>query len=139
MRVRDGEEDTYVGVQLLELAEHERDRDRRRARRRTEHEVARELALTGCGYLGDQLILEREHALRAAVEPPTGLGRLDAAARAVEQLRPEPLLERPNLQRDGRLGDAEPVGRLREAPAFDDRAEGSELTRIHKRSLSVSG
>ena len=85
----------------------------------------------------DELILEREHPLRPAVEPPACLGRLDAPARAVEELRPEPLLERAYLQRDGRLRDAEPVRRLREAAPLDDGAKRGQLTRVHKRSLSL--
>ena len=48
--------------------------------------------------LVEQLLLQREQPLRAAVEPQPRLGRLDAPARAVEQLRAEPLLERANLQ-----------------------------------------
>ena len=71
------------------------------------------------------------------VEPEAGFGRLDPAARAVEELRPEPLLERAHLQADGRLGDAEPLRRLAEAPPLDDGAEGRELTRVHKRILCV--
>ena len=49
---------------------------------------------------------------------------------------PEPLLERPDLQADRRLGDAEPLCRLREASPLDDRAEGRELTCVHKPILS---
>ena len=79
-----------------------------------------------------------EQPLRAAVEPQTRLRRLDPAAGAVEQLRAEPLLERPHLQRHGRLRDAEPLGRLREALALDDGAERGELARIHKPSLSTA-
>jgi hypothetical protein len=90
----------------------------------------------GLGELVEQLLLEREHPLRTAVEAEAGLGRLDPAARTVEQLRPEPLLERPHLLRYGRLGDAEPGRRLREAPPLDDLAEGGQLARIHKRTLS---
>ena len=138
VRVRDGQEDADVRVLALELAEHDRNDDRRRPRRRAEHEIAGEVALAGRGHVGDELILEREHALRAAVEPPSRLGRLDAPTRAVEELRAEPLLERAHLQRDGGLRHAEPVGRLREAPPLDDRAERGELTRVHKRTLSVS-
>ena len=88
------------------------------------------------GDLVEHLLLELEQALRAAEQPQPGLGRLDAAPGAVEQLHPEPLLERPHLQRDGGLGDAESLGRLREAAPLDDGAERGELTRIHKRSLS---
>ena len=53
--------------------------------------------LVRLGDLVEQLLLEREHPLRAAVEPQPGLGRLDPAAGAVEELRPEPLLERAHL------------------------------------------
>ena len=65
-----------------------------------------------------------------------GLGRLDAAAGAVEQLGAEALLERPHLERHGGLRDAEPLGGLREAPPFDDGTEGGKLSRVHKRILS---
>ena len=85
--------------------------------------------------VGLDLLLEREQLLRAPVEAPPGLGGLDAPAGAVEELRPEPLLERAHLQRHRRLCDAQPLGRLREAPPVDDRAEGGELARIHKREL----
>ena len=76
-----------------------------------------------------------EQPLRAAVELEPGLGRLDAAAGAVEELRPEPLLERPHLQRDGGLGHPEALGRLRERLALDHLAERLQLTRVHKRRL----
>ena len=108
----------------------------RPARSRRRSRAAREVALRVRRDVGEQLLLEREQPLRAAVEAPAGLGRLDAAPRAVEELRAEPLLERPHLQRDRRLRDAEPLGRLREAASLDDRAERSKLPRIHKRSLS---
>src|SRR5213078_3105999 len=78
-----------------------------------------------------------EQALGTAVEPPSRFGRLDAATRAVEELQPEPLLERPDLQAHRRLGDAELVGRLREAPPLDDRAKCCELSRVHKQSLCM--
>ena len=48
---------------------------------------------------------------------------------------PELLLERPDLHAHGRLGDAETLGRLREAPQLDNRAEGYELARVHKPTL----
>ena len=88
------------------------------------------------GDLLEHLLLELEQALGAAEEAQAGLGRLDPAAGAVEQLRAEPLLERPHLERDGRLRDAEPFRRLREAAPLDDRAERGQLSRIHKRILS---
>jgi hypothetical protein len=82
-----------------------------------------------------ELTLESEHSLRPAVEREPGLGRLDAAAGAVEQLAAEPLFERANLEADRRLRDSEPLGCLGEALKLDDRAERSELSRVHKTSL----
>ena len=98
-------------------------------------ERAVELLARLLGHLGDDLLLEREQPLRAAVEPHSRLGRLDPPARAVEELRPEPLLERADLQAHRRLGDAEPLGGLREAAPLDDRAKCRKLTRVHKDSL----
>ena len=72
--------------------------------------------------------------MRRPIEALPRLGRLDPAPGAVEQLRPEPLLERANLEADGRLRDPEPLRRLREALAVDDLAEGGELSRIHQKS-----
>ena len=135
LRVGDGQRDPDARVLALELAEEERHDDRGRARRGADLQLARQLALALAGDLVEDLALERQQALRAAVEPQPGLGRLDAAAGAVEQLRAEPLLERPHLQRDGGLGDAETLGRLREAAALDDGAERGQLTRVHKDNL----
>ena len=84
-----------------------------------------------------ELLLELEQPLRAVVEAHPRLGRLDPAPGAVEQLLPEPLLERAHLEADGRLRDPEPLRRLREAAPLDDRAERGELLRFHKRSLYV--
>ena len=135
LRVGDRQRDPDARVLALELAEQQRHDDRRGACRRAELQLAGELALALAGDLVEDLSLEREQPLGAAIEPHAGLGRLDAAAGAVEQLRPEPLLERPHLQRDGGLGDAEALGRLREAAPLDHGAEGGELTGIHKQIL----
>ena len=91
--------------------------------------------VASCGEAGDDVLLELQEPLGAAVELEPGLGRLDPAAGAVEELRPEPLLERPHLQRDGGLGDAEALGRLGERLALDHLAERLQLTGIHKRRL----
>ena len=88
--------------------------------------------------VGEHLLLEREQSLRADVEPHPGLGRLDAPARAVEQLRPEPLLERAHLQADRRLRHAEPLGGLRERAPLDDGAEGCKLTGVHREKRESS-
>ncbi len=55
----------------------------------------------------EQLLLEREHPLRAAVEPPPRLRRLDAPPGPVEQLPAESLLERTDLEADRGLRHAE--------------------------------
>ena len=135
VRVGHRQRDLDAGILGLELAEQQRQDDRRRAGRGSEVERSRELALADRRDVLEQLILEREHPLRAPVEPPAGLGRLDPAARAVEQLLAEPLLERPDLEADGRLRDPEALRRLREALPLDDRAKRSELSRIHKQRL----
>ena len=135
LRVGDRQRDPDARVLALELAEQQRHDDGGRAGGGADLQLAGELALALARDLVEDLPLEREQALGAAVEPQPGLGRLDAAAGAVEQLRAEPLLERPHLERDGGLGDAETLGRLREAAPLDDGAEGRELTGIHKQIL----
>ena len=69
------------------------------------------------GHVRHDLVLKRQHPLRAAVQPEPRLGRLDAPAGAIEELRPEALLERPHLQRHRRLRHAEPLRRLRSSSA----------------------
>jgi len=132
VRVGDGECDAQVGVRALQLPEHERDNRPARTGRRAELEPPADPILLR--ELVEQLLLEREHPLRVPVEAQAGLRRLDAAARAVEQLRPEALLERADLQADGRLGDTEALRGLGEALLLDDGAERGELTRVHKHS-----
>ncbi len=128
-------DDLDAGVRALELAEEQRDDDGGRPGGGSDPEVARQLPAALAGDLVEQLLLEREEPLRAAVEPDAGLGRLDPASRAVEQLRPEPLLECAYLQRHGRLSDAEPLGSLREAAALDDGDKRGKLARVHKHIL----
>jgi lipopolysaccharide/colanic/teichoic acid biosynthesis glycosyltransferase len=122
-------------VELLELAEQLGDHDPAGTRRRADLECPRKLVATFEPDLGDDLLLECQQPLCTAVETHSRLGRLDATPGPVEELRPEPLLERPHLKAHCGLGDAEPVGRLREAATLDDRAECGELTRVHKRML----
>ena len=112
VRVGDREEDAHAGALALELAEEERDCDGGGAGGGSEHEVAGEVALGGRADVGDDLVLERQHALRAAIQAQARLGRLHSPSRAVEELRAEPLLEGAHLQRDGRLRHTEPLGRL---------------------------
>ena len=136
--VRNGQRHADARVLALELAQEDRDDDRGRPRRGADRDLAGELPLALAGHLVDELLLEGQQPLRASVEAETRLRRLDPAAGAVEQLGAEPLLERPHLQRHGRLRDAEALRRLREALALDDGAECGELARIHKPSLSTA-
>ena len=87
LRVRDGQRDLDARMLALELAEEQRDDDRGGAGRGAELELAGQLALALAGDLVEDLPLERQEPLRAAVEPQARLGRLDAAPGAVEQLR----------------------------------------------------
>ena len=135
LRVEDPERHAERWMQLCELAEELRDDDPARARRGADLEGTRELLGAFECDLGDDLLLEREQPLGAAIEAEARLRRLDPSAGAVEELRAEPLLERPHLQADRRLRDPEPFGGLREALAFDDCAERCQLARVHKHSL----
>ena len=111
------------GFASWELAEEERQHGRPRPGRAADLQPPRELPLGLARDVFEQLLLEREQALRAAVEPLPGLGRLDAATGAVEQPLPEALLERADLQADRGLRHAELLGRLRETPPVDHGAE----------------
>ena len=124
-----------AGWRALELAEELRYDDRSRAGRRADRQRPGEVSVALRRHVVEHLLLEREQALRAAVEARARLGRLDAAAGPVEKLGPEPLLERAHLERDGRLRDTELLGGLRERAPLDDGAERGQLARIHKRML----
>src|SRR5712691_11483517 len=108
---------------FLELTEQERDDRAARARRSAELERARDRPFVVGVELLEQVLLGGEQALSRCVEASPGLGRLDPATGAVEELPPEALLERADLQADGRLSDAEPLGRLGEALPLDHGAE----------------
>ena len=122
-------------MQLLELAEDDRQDAAARPGRGADLEPALELALGFVAEVREQLLLEREQPLRSAVEPETGLGRLDPAAGAVEKPLADALLERSDLKADRGLRHPELVGGLREAAALDHRAKGRELLRVHKDNL----
>ena len=126
------ERDPYPRVSVLELAEELRHDDCGRPGRRADRERARELALTLGDDVVEELLLEREQPLCATVQTHSRFGRLDATTRAVEELRPEALLERAHLERDGRLGDAELVGCVGERASLDDGAERGQLACVHK-------
>ena len=101
-----------------------------RSRRRS-RSVPLKLVARALGNLRDNLLLERQQPLRPPVEAHSGLGGRHAAARAVEELGSETLFERPDLQTHRGLSHTEPLGRLREAPPLDNRAEGRKLPRVH--------
>ena len=106
------ERNPEVGMLLLELAEKDRNGNRGRPGRCPDRELAGESAGTLGRDLLEHLLLQLEQPLCAAEQPQPGLGRLDPAAGAVEELRPEPFFERPHLQGDGGLRDTESFGRL---------------------------
>jgi lipopolysaccharide/colanic/teichoic acid biosynthesis glycosyltransferase len=137
LRVGDVQSHVHVGLTLRELAQEHGHDAAAGPRRRAELEHAADRPLVIGLELLEQLLLELQEPLRGGVEPEPGLGRLHPAARPVEQLPAQALLKRADLQADGGLGDAEPLGSLREALALDDGAECGELTRVHKRSLCL--
>src|SRR5436190_12008924 len=130
LRVGNREADAQLGVPLGELAEEERDDGAAWAGRSAEFERAGEGALVDLRDLLEQALLQRQQPLSRRVEAKACLGGLDAASGAVQQPAPEALLERSDLEADGRLCHAQPLGGLRKALALDDGAEGGQLTRV---------
>ena len=62
-----------------------------------------------------------------------GVGRLDAARLAAEQLRAELAFERPHLLAQRRLLDAEPLGRPRDLSLLGDGDEVAQVAKLHGR------
>ena len=135
LRVGDREVDRHLGVRLGELAEEHWDDRASRPGRCAQSELTAQRPLGVAGEVLEQLPLLREQPLRATVEAQPRLGRLDAAAGAVEELLPEPVLERADLKAHRRLSDPEPLGGQGKALALDDRAEGGKLAGVHKETL----
>src|SRR3954468_24163964 len=135
LSVGDGQPHAYVRVLFVELAKEERHDSAAGAGRSPELERPADRALVVGLELFEEMLLEREEPLRGGVEHAPGLGRFHTAPGAVEQLPPESLLERADLQADGRLRHPEALRGLGEALPLDHRAERSQLTRVHKRSL----
>src|SRR6266542_717765 len=104
VRVGDRERDAQFRVRARELPEEEGD------------DGAAGLEATGdplaLGQLVEELLLRGQYSLCVAIEALPCLRRLDPAAGAVEQVRAQTLLERPDLQAHSGLRDAEPLGRL---------------------------
>ena len=91
---------------------------------------ARSTVLARAVHLG-QCIVERARGQRTAA----GLGRAHAAARALEQRRPQLQLELPDLMRQRRLGDVELLRGACEVAVAGDRLDGSQLRGApHERS-----
>src|SRR5205823_3376045 len=134
VRVRDRQRHRELRMFALELAEQDGHDRASGPRRGAERELAAQRTVL-TGKLVEQLPLDREHPLRGPVEPLPGLGRFHAPTRAVEQLGPESVLERPNLKADCGLRDPEPLSCLGEALAVDYLAERGKLARVHKYSL----
>ena len=119
-----------LGVHAAEADEQAGQQARARPGRGADREVPADGVGLGAQGVGE-LLLEREHAL-GADQHGASCGRgSDLAARAVEQPRPEPLLERAHGERDGGLGDAEVVRGDRERSALDHCHEGCELAGVH--------
>lgn len=136
LRVGDGERESELRVEPPELAEHDRHQRAAGAGRRAQFEATRELGALGRADLVEKLLLRRQDSLRAPVEADAALRRLDAPAGTVEELPPEPLLERSHGEAHRGLRDPELLGRVREAALLHHSDEGGELARVHKRSLS---
>ena len=111
LSVGHGQAHAHVRVLLVELAEQERHDGASGARRGPELERPGDRALVVGLELFEEMLLEREEPLCGRVEQAPGLRRLHPAPGAVEQLPPEALLERADLEADGRLGHPEAVPR----------------------------
>ena len=61
----------------------------------------------------------------------SGVGELDAARQATEQLHVELALQRANLLAERRLLHAEPLGRPRDMPFLGDGDEIAKMTELH--------
>ena len=123
LSVRDRESHANLRMLVLEFAEQQGDDRAAGTGRRAELERAGDRTLVVRSEILEQMLLRGEQALRRRVEPAAGLRRFDTAPGAVEKLPAEPLLERADLQADGRLSHSQPLRGLREALPLDHRAE----------------
>jgi len=74
--------------------------------------------------------------LRLGQQGPPGLGQLDPARLAAEQLYLQFAFQRPDLLAQRRLLDAEPLGRARYVPRFGDRDKVSKMAQLHIENIS---
>jgi hypothetical protein len=110
--VGDREVDGHLGVRLRELTQEDRDDRAAGAGRGAHGELAAQRPLRFARDVLEELTLEREQPLRAAIEPVARLCRLDPPPGAVEELLADALLQRADLLAHRGLGDAEPLGGL---------------------------
>jgi lipopolysaccharide/colanic/teichoic acid biosynthesis glycosyltransferase len=134
LRVGHGEAESNSRMRASELAEQDRNDCATRAGRGAELERSGQTSLVA-GHVAQELLLEREQALGRGVQARPCFGRFDPATRTVEELRPDALFERPDLEANRRLGDTQPFRGLGEALAIDDRTKCGELAGVHKHSL----
>ena len=76
-----------------------------------------------------------EHGAGAGGDQLAGLGRLDRACRAAQQLDPELLFQSPDLMRERGLRDVQLICRIGEVPVADDRLEVAQLPDVHGRYI----
>jgi hypothetical protein len=138
LRVGDEERNVNLWMDHLEVTEDLGQHRPAGPRGRADRQRPGEFCLFAAGEIGKELLLGGEEPLRIPVELAARLCRLDAAARSVEQLPSEALLECPDLQAHRRLRHTQPLGSLREALPVDHCAERRELSRVHKQSLCIS-
>ena len=83
--------------------------------------------------LAQQCAQQRPGALE---EERSGIGELDAGARAHEQFRTELVLELAHRPAQRRLGDEQQVGRFREAAGLGHADEVAQRPEVHRQALA---
>ena len=76
-----------------------------------------------------------EHVAGLGQEAAAGLGQLDAAAHAIEQMRAVARLQRRNGGRGRRLRDAERLGGTGDVAALGDSNKNAQLLKGHRNSI----
>ena len=89
-----------------------------------------EHAAPGPRRVGERRVDRRQRGAAVGEQPPPGLGQLDVAGRAHEQLDAELGLELPDRLAERRRGHVQPVGRAREAELLGDRDEVPQMAQL---------